>query len=330
MSRFTRRGELFLPGDSPASFVYISASAISSIGAATTSDGEVYVFDAATAQFVSNFRAHEATINGIDFNDCSKLLATCCDEGRGTTGNEVSLWDLRSPVTAPVCTFGAACYVPYATCCRTVATNRDGAIVGAGTDAGVLCWDVRKPEAMFRHVNQQPDEVASLKFHPFGSGVFLAGDDDGNLLLYDLDATEENAVMFYMNDGNPVFQCGFCGTTGVFTLWRTAGIRLWDVLDSKYDAVYQDLREKADNSFGYPVDAHWCGEWLMMVGGDSEGGVAVVLCSETDAKLFEKIEHAHKDCVNASHLDVLENGEIHLYLAGDGGQLSFWSTEKQE
>lgn len=324
MSRFSRTGELFLPGDNPESFTYISASALSSVGAAATSNSQVYVFDAATAKFVTNFQAHNAIINGIDFNDCSKLLATCADRGPGTTGNEVSLWDLRSAATSPVCTFGASCYVPYVTRCRSVASNRPGTIIGAGTDAGVLAWDVRSPESVFRHINRHPDEVASIQFHPFAPATFLAGDDDGNLLLFDMDQPEDDADLMCLNDGNPVFQCGFCGVDTVFTLWRTAGIRLWNILDSTQDVVYEDLREMTGNSFGYPIDAHWCGGWMMVAGGDSEGGVAILLCSESEVKLFDKMEKAHKDCVNASHVDVLESGEVHLYLAGDAGQLSFW------
>ena len=330
MSRVVRGGDIFIPGENPPSFVYIAGSAVSSVGAATTDDSQVYVFDSASAQVIGTFKAHSAPINGLSFNDCSKLLMTCCDEGKGKEGNEVSLWDLRNLTGSPICTFAAACYIHYVNRCRSVASSKNGTIIAAGTDAGVITWDVRKPEGVFRHVNLQPDEVGSIQFHPFATATFLAGDDDGNLLMFDLDSNDdEQGNLFYSNDQNPVFQCGFCGVDTVFTLRRTAGMRLWNIMNPERDVVYEDLRKLTNDCFGYPIDAHWCGDWLMTVGGDSEGGVAILLCSESDVKLFEKIEKAHNDCINGSYLDVLQSGEMHLYFAGDGGQLSFWKVASE-
>ena len=79
------------------------------------------------------------------------------------------------------------------------------------------------------------------------------------------------------------------------------------------------------NTWNYPIDCHWCGDWLMTLGGDQNGGVSIIMACESEVKPFTKLENAHNDCVNASHLEVLQSGEMCLYLAGDGGQLSIWN-----
>ncbi|KAH0787287.1 WD domain-containing protein [Histomonas meleagridis] len=326
---FQKVGEILIPGDNPPSFVYLGYSAGSAIVAATTSDRQLYICDHSTFQVISSFQAHNADISGVYLAENSNIIATCCEDGQGTIGNEVSLWDSKS--SQLICTFGASSYVHYVETCHCVGMNKSGKILAAGTNSGVLTWDVRKPEGIFRHVNIQPEEVSSIEFHPFASSTFLSGDDDGNLLLYDLDGpNQEDSILFYSNDNNPVFQCGFCGVDTVFTLRRTAGIRLWNIFDNTKDVFYDDLRNDTDNSFSYPIDAHWCGEYVMTVGGDSEGGVALVLCSQSEVKLFGKLEKAHNECVNASYLHIFDDGSMHLLLAGDAGQMTFWRKSESE
>ncbi|OHT07713.1 hypothetical protein TRFO_23982 [Tritrichomonas foetus] len=320
---FEKCGEIRIPAtEDPPSFVYITASSVTSNGAATSSDRMIYFFDAHEAKVISCFKAHNADITGISMCERSQIIASCCEDNHDE-GNEVTLWDIRT--SQAIATFALSAYDHQATICHCVSINNNGQIVAAGANSGVLCWDVRRPEGVFKNVSIQPEEISSLEFHPFSEATFLAGDDDGNVLLYDLDATdEEDSIIFYANDGHPCFQCGFVGADTIFTLRRTAGIRLWNIFDPTVESSYDDLRIPVDNAFSYPIDAHWCGQWLMMAGGDSEGGVALLLCDDNEARLFHKIEKAHDDCVNASFLDTLEDGSIHLYLAGDGGQLSFW------
>jgi WD40 repeat protein len=325
MSHFARNGRIVIPGDSPPSFVYIAASAASSVGAAITSDAHAHVFDASRAEIISSFEAHPAMVTGISLSNESQLLSTCCDSGGGSTGNEVSLWDMRSLTGVPICTFGVSSYVHYAKHCICVGNSCTGRIIGAGTDAGVLIWDVRKPEGLFRHVSLHPEDVSCLKFHPFADATFLSGDDLGNICLFDLDAgNDEDGQLFYSLDQSAVFQCGFLGLDTVWTLRRTAGIRLWNIEDCSKFVTYDDLR--GDGLFGYPIDAHWCGERFIVVGGDSDGGVCLLLCSEDEVKVFEKMDKIHGDCVNCSYLDILSDGNLHLYLGGDGGEMSFWSV----
>ena len=320
---FLKTGEIQIKGENPPSFTFISASKISPIGVSSTSDHKLYIFDSVAARIISSFDAYpnlspksDDCITGMIMSTASNIIVTCC-------GAEVSLFDSRSSTS--IGTFNVTSYVSYANQAISVGTSCDGCLIGAGTDSGVLIWDVRQTEGSFKHVNIQPDSIGALEFHPTAPSVFLSGDDDGNLLLFDIDEPDdEEGTIFCSNDIVPVFQCGFCGIENVFTLRRTAGIHLWNFLDPSQDVIYEDLRPCTENSFDFPVDAHWCGEWLMVVGGDSEGGASLSLVSREGAKLFHRIPNAHKDCINASHLDVLENGSINLYLAGDGGQLSFW------
>jgi hypothetical protein len=170
----------------------------------------------------------------------------------------------------------------------------------------------------------QPEEVASIAFHPTVAGIFVAGDDDGNVLVYDLGGvSEEDSILLYQNDQNPVFQCGFTGIGTVFTLSRTAALRLWRVLDSETLLAFEDVRTAAKDAFGYPIGAHTAGGALIIAGGDAEGGVALVSCSGGFAEVIAKIEKANRDCINATVVEVSDGGG-RLWLAGDLGHLSFW------
>ena len=323
---FQKRGEIRIQTQNePPSFVYIAATASSSKGVTSTSDSQIYFFDSNEAKVIYNYKAHDANISGICISECSQIIGSCCavDENNWKIGNEVSLWDMRT--SNLIGTFALSAYDNLAETCNCIAISKNGDIVAAGSNNGVLCWDVRNPEQVFKNITIQPEEISSIEFHPFTDSSFLAGDDDGNLLLYDLDGpNEEDSIIFYGNDGSPCFQCGFCGIENIFTLRRTAGLRLWNIFEPEREKEYFDVRVDVDNSFSYPVDAHWCGDFLMLVGGDVDGGAALVLCNENEATLYHKIKNAHDDCINASFLDTLEDGSIHLYLAGDGGQLSFW------
>jgi hypothetical protein len=113
------------------------------------------------------------------------------------------------------------------------------------------------------------------------------------------------------------------GAGSVFSLSRTAALRLWRIVDSESVLDFEDVRAAAGDAFGYPIDGHGGGDAVWISGGDAEGGIAVVDCSGGSARVFAKIEKANRDCVNATYLDILgENGR--LWLAGDGGHLSFW------
>ena len=332
--QFIKTGEIKIEGENPPSFSYISASKLSPKGVASTSNHKLYLFDSISARVISSFDAYpnlspvsEDCITGMIMSTASDIIITCC-------GPEVSLFDSRS--SSPIGVFNVRSYVHYVTEALSVGTSCDGCLIGAGTSvadsksdgAGVLIWDVRKTDSKFKHVDIQPSSVGAIEFHPTSPSIFLSGDEDGNLLLFDIDEpNDEDGTIFYCNDVAPVFQCGFCGIDTIFTLRRTAGIHLYNFLDSSKDIVYDDLRTLCDSSFNFPVDAHWCGNWLMVVGGDSNGGAALSLVSSDGAKLFHKISNAHDDCINASHLDVFEDGSIKLYLAGNGGQLSFWKLD---
>jgi WD40 repeat protein len=316
-----RQSDIFLPGDSSPSFTFLAGSS-SSFGSTLTSDGQLLLFDSSTAQIISSIQAHSACPTGLDLNENSQLIHTCCDKGSGNSGNEVSLWDIRS--SNLICTFAAASYVQYSTRCQCVASSHSGTVVGAGTKHGIIFWDIRKPEGLFQHINIQPDEIASLQFHPTVTGTFVAGDDDGNLLVYDLDGnSEENSILLYQNDQNPVFQCGFIGVGSVFSLSRTAALKVWKIMDSENVLTFEDVRAAAEDAFGYPIDGHGIGDGVCIAGGDSEGGVAIVNCSGETAQVFTKIEKANRDCVNATYLEI-SGGNGRLWLAGDGGHLSFW------
>lgn len=325
----TKCGEIRIQDtNDPPSFVYIAASSTSSKGVTTTSDSQVYFFDSSEAKVIYNFKAHTTDISGICMSERSQIIGSCCTD-EGAEGNEVSLWDIRTANS--IATFSLSAYDNNSKTCNCIAISQNGTIVSAGSNNGVLCWDVRNTEGVFKNISIQPEEISSIEFHPFTDSTFLAGDDDGNLLLYDLDGpNEEDSIIFYGNDGNPCFQCGFCGIENIFTLRRTAGLRLWNIFEPEKETEYFDTRVYVDNAFTYPIDAHWCGEFLMLVGGDSDGGAALVLCNENDVTLYNKIKKAHDDCINASFLDALEDGSIHLYLAGDGGQLTFWNILPKE
>lgn len=321
---FKKAGEINIESENPPSFVYLGYSSETETGAVSTSDRFVYIFDSNTAQVITKFKAHNADISGLFLGESGGIIATCCEEGEKGTGNEVSLWDSKTGNS--ICTFGSTSYVHYIERCHCVAMNKKSTILAAGTSNGVLTWDVRKPEGVFKHINIQPDEISSIEFNPFANSTFLSGDDDGNLLMYDLDSVlEDDATIFYSNDNHPVFQCGFCGVDVVFTLRRTAGIRLWNIFDPTKDVYYEDLRAETNQSFNYPIDAHWCGEHVMVVGGDGDGGVALILSSQTSVVLHSRIKKAHRDCINASYLDAREDGSMKLLLAGDDGQMSFWT-----
>jgi len=325
--RFSKQHEILLDGDDVPSFVYICASDSINIGASSTSDRKIYIFDLKEAKTINSFHAHTADITGIAMNEQSYILASCCSDGDNGQGNEFSLWDLRG--YKKITTFYPDTYFQDIELCESLAISKDGCIFAVGTNEGVLTWDVRKPEAIFKHVNIQPDTIASLQFHPFAHSTILSGDDSGNILLYDLDASNtEDSILFYSNDDNPVFQCGFCGVDKVFTLRRTAGMRIWNIMDPTQDVVFDDTRNYLEKPFVYPIDVHWCGEWIMLTGGDSEGGVTISLCSEVGVQLFAQIPNAHKDCINASHVNLSNDGKISLYLAGDKGQLSYWEVQQ--
>jgi WD40 repeat protein len=198
-----------------------------------------------------------------------------------------------------------------------------GQIIAAGTDTGVLSWDVRRPEGVFRHVNLHRDEVSSLEFHPSADATFVSGDEDGNICVFDLNVPDdEDAQRFYVADDSPVFQCGFTGASleEVFSLRRTAGIRIWNLSDYENYIEYEDLR--GDGLFGYPCNAHSYRDCTLVVGGDADGGICVVAAG-TEVSVVEKMEKIHADCVNCSWL--MSYGDSSLwFFGGDGGQLSFW------
>ena len=331
--KFEKTGEIFIEekkGVETPSFVYVAASSVSSFGAATSSDQKIYTFDSEKSKIISTWNANTGPITGLALNDKAQLLASCSTDDDKKGGNELMLWDIRS--SANVATFYPNSYQRDATLIETCSISCEGSIVGCGTDFGILLWDVRRPECKVDHVDIMSETIASMAFHPFINSCFVAGDDDGNLLIYDIDGEkdeeeegDEEHVIFAINDGQPVYQCGFCGGNRVFTLRRTAGMAIWDFIECESLADYDDVRPLVGNSFNYPIDIHWAGDFIMLAGGDSEGGVSLSMCSENNCDLFHKIDNAHKDCINATHLSICEGGSvIKLFLAGDGGQLSFW------
>lgn len=335
--KFVKTGEIFIKsekgkGDVP-SFVYVAASSTSNFGAATSSDNRIFTFDSEKAKIISSWKANAGPITGLSLSDKAQLLASCSNDDDKRGGNELMLWDIRS--NANVATFYPNSYERNETTIETCSFNCDGTIVGCGTDFGIFLWDIRKPECSFKHVDIMSETVASMCFHPFINTCFVAGDDDGNLLLYDIDGEVDDDgvdehVIFAINDMQPVYQCGFCGGNRVFTLRRTAGMAIWDFVEGQQLADYYDVRPLVGNSFNYPIDIHWAGDFIMYAGGDSDGGVALSICSENDCKLFHKLEKAHKDCVNATHLSICDGGNvIKLFLAGDAGQLSFWRVSSE-
>jgi WD40 repeat protein len=323
--------ELFLPEASPPSLVYLATSKQSNTAIALTSDSQLVLADLSTPSIVASVQAHPTESTGLAFSDSSQLIVTCCGRGAGDSGNEVSLWDIRHFSGRPLCTFSAAAHVHYVKGCLCVSTNSRGNIIAAGATSGVLVWDVRRPGGVFRRIGLQREEVASVEFHPTIPGTFVAGDDGGNLLMYDLDAvSDEDSVIYSQNDKNPVFQCGFAGAGTLFTLRRTAGLRLSNILGSTQDHVFDDVRTLVDGAFGYPVAAHGIEDIVFVTGGDPDGGLAIVECRTAGGvKLVAKIERAHKDCVNATCLDVKDDGQTILCIAGDGGQLSLWAWDRQ-
>ncbi|EAY01004.1 hypothetical protein TVAG_154740 [Trichomonas vaginalis G3] len=332
--KFTKTGEIFIEpkkGVETPSFVYVTASAQTNLGAASSSDCRIYTFDSAACKSISNFPAHTGVITGLKWNDKSQILASCSSntdtEGGG---NEFKLWDIRT--NKNFATFYPDAATPEATCIECCDISCDGTIYACGTDFGIFTWDIRRPECKHNHVNIMSDTVASIQFHPTVNSTFVAGDDDGNLLIYDLDGEvdedgDDTSVIFAENDRQPIFQCGFCGTNRVFTLRRIpAGIAIWDFIEQQSLADFDDIKPMLNDCFGYPIDIHWAGDYLMFAGGDSEGGVALSLVSENGCTLFHKIEKAHNDCVMASHISICDGGDLKLFLAGDGGQLSFWKV----
>lgn len=331
--KFTKTGEIFIEpkkGYETPSFVYITASAQTSYGAASSSDLKIYTFDSVANKSISSWVAHTGSISGLTMNDKTQILASCSTDDESGGGNELKIWDIRT--NKNIATFYPDSIDPNAKCIECCAINCEGTIFACGTDFGIFTWDVRKPECSQKHVNIMSDTVASIQFHPTVSSTFVAGDDDGNLLIYDLDGGidedgDDTSVLFAVNDGNSVFQCGFCGTDRVFTLRRIpAGIAIWDFLETQSLADFEDVKPMLQDSFQYPIDIHWAGDYVMFAGGDPEGGVSLSLVSENGCQLFHKIEKAHNDCVNASHISICEGGDIRLFLAGDGGQLSFWKV----
>ena len=219
---FQKCGEIKLQIENPPSFVYLAASSVTSNGVTTSSDGEVYFFDSNEGKIIYNFHAHDAGIMGVCMSERSQIIGTCCND-EGKDGNSISLWDMRAAQN--IANFNLAAYDNQSTTCNCIAMNKTGRIVSAGSNNGVLSWDARKPEGLFRLISIQPEEISSIEFHPLTDSSFLAGDDDGNILLYDLDGlNEEDSVLFYANDSHPVFHCGFCGVDTIFTLRRTAGL----------------------------------------------------------------------------------------------------------
>ena len=335
--KFVKTGELFIEGEKGKevpSFVYIAASSTSNFGAASSSDQKIYTFDSEKSEFISNWKANTGPISDLEINDKAQLLASCSSTDDRGVGNDLMLWDIRSNNNVAI--FYPNSYNANATLIETCAISCDGTIIGCGTDCGIFLWDVRKPECNVDHVDIMSETVASMCFHPAINTCFVAGDDDGNILLYDVDGeTDDDGtvehVMFAINDGQPVFQCGFCGYDRVFSLRRIpAGMSIWDFVQGVQLADYYDVKPLLEDSFNYPIDIHWAGDFLMLSGGDSEGGVALSLCSENECKLFHKLEKAHKDCVNATHLSISDGGKtIKLFLAGDGGQISFWRVTQE-
>jgi WD40 repeat protein len=327
----TKLAEVFLPGDSPPSIVYLATSKKSRTTVSLTSDAQLVLADLSHTSIVAAVRAHSAESTGLTFSEPSQLIATCCRLGTGGRGNEVSLWDIRDFSGLPLCTFFGNAHVSHIKSCLCVGANSRGTIIAAGTNVGVLVWDVRQPVGLFKHITIHTDDVASLEFHPSVPGTFIAGDEDGNLIMYDLDGvSDDDSVVWLQNDRHPVFQCGFAGSGTIFTLRRTAGLRMSNIVDSAQDQVFDDLRELVDGAFGYPVTAHGIGNIAFVTGGDADGGVAIVECrADGKVKLVAKLVRAHNDCVNATCIDVNEGGQTLLSIGGDGGQLSLWAWDRQ-
>ena len=183
---FKKVGEINIPSEAPPSFVYLGYSDSTGLGAVTTSDRFVYIFDSNSSKVIQTFKAHDADISGLFLSESGNIIATCCEEGEKDAGNEVSLWDSKTGES--ICTFGSTSYVHYIERCHCVAMNKKSTVLAVGTSNGVLTWDIRKPEGVFKHVNIQPEEISSIEFNPWVNSTFLSGDDDGNLLLYDLDS----------------------------------------------------------------------------------------------------------------------------------------------
>lgn len=333
---FKKLGEIFIDEDKEkkSSFVYVSASLDATYGVTTASNHNLYVIDFKTMQIKSSFMVHTGSISGCCLNDKVKTVCTCSRESNNTTGNEFFVWDVRT--CKNIAKFYPDAYNNKVTTTESCAVSIDGDYYCCGTDKGIFSWDIRKPEAKFEHIDLMSSIISSIEFHPFINSTFIAGDDDGNLIIWDFENTENGSnideygldlrLVLGSNVAFPIFQCGFYATNdecNMFLLERNNNISFYSLEGRRELKKYEDIRKSVDQTFNYPIDAHMAGYGCILCGGDSEGGVAVIFINEENCKLVSKIEKANVDCVNASFINYHEES-IDLLLAGDGGHLTFW------
>jgi WD40 repeat protein len=217
--------------------------------AASTADGDIYIWKTDDYSLSQVIRAHEDWIINIKFHPSGDFLASSSRDA------SIKLWNLK--ISECILTLqGHTSWV------NSVAFSQDGKqLVSGSEDRTIRLWDTQSGECLLTIEQADPSRVYPVEFTPSGTQL-CSGGGDGKVKFWDIDTGE---LLNTYNGHKARIHCITFRTDGkVLASSSDDGkIRLWDyetgncikILDGHTDAVW-------------PVAFNFKGNILVSSGGD--------------------------------------------------------------
>ena len=155
---------------------FINAVAFSPDGsrvAAAGADGRVLVWNTATGELVHTLLGHFDEVETIAFAPGGRMLASSGDDAR------ILIWDLAQGRQVRALSGHTAAV-------RTLVFGAGGRLLSAGEDAEIRVWDAGGGFALLKTLRRTAAGINVLAGHPRDANVVVAGDADGQVVVWDL------------------------------------------------------------------------------------------------------------------------------------------------
>ncbi|TRZ01154.1 hypothetical protein DNTS_002834 [Danionella cerebrum] len=315
--------------------------------AVSCSNHSVHLYSRETLRLLAEFQGHTAPVCGVRFSHLSPNLLFS-----GSADGTLRCWDTRRPDSDPIQVFRSDSTHSY--CSFDVSCS--DRVLCAGTeqveeDSFLVFWDARMVQEVETgsknggllgvFSESHGDDITTVKFHPQQSDRLVSGGSDGLVNLFDLSlGGEEEALVSTCNCNSSASSLCWTGKSldQLLCLTHDEGLHLWDMASPESDdrlTLFSSpdartlVQLPGETSLEYIVGGAWLSdeERILLVGGNSDGELHLLDCSETGLRLIKSLSGGHSATVRCFKWDVIGQA---LLTGAEDGQLLQWRPGAEE
>ncbi|HVN16434.1 MAG TPA: hypothetical protein VMT73_11885, partial [Anaerolineales bacterium] len=181
--------------------------------AASTGDGRIFLYNAATYAPIKSFQAHQGVIWGLAFSPDSSRLASGGDD------SVIHIWDLQTYQST-------LDLVGHTDAIQSLAFSPDGVrIASASLDGSAIVWDAFSGRIIYRLIGHN-GFVNGVAFSPDGKKLATSG-EDRTIILWDLSNGQK--IMTITGHSDWVYAIAFTKDgSNLISVSADRTIRFWD------------------------------------------------------------------------------------------------------